>query len=1045
MRRLTLWTVILVSFGMAAYSVHGADDGDLKILTYPIGLVTDSHPIEADLGPGGEPAELYLDGVPVCSFQGSDSRCTVDLGDAPHVHLLELIRVDAAGRVVARASRWINRPGQEAELAIQLQPRSPQGICSGTALWSHPQKKDPVLLEVAQDGLILRILDDGRSFRFPCPDANQPHVLAASAIFADGRRAEAVAVSGGFGGHTETGLTAVAIESSLEGTDPCSAVSAEFGEEVKRVANSGFEVVFVLDPTAGYRTLMASGWSKGMMPTTTNTTKQFDSLVQQGSKGSEARPKSSWKKAESAFIDADKLWFVLPDDSLQRANGFGQGRMNWLPMLFNFGSVKLPDEPRLADAVAASGLVAAAGPRRRAVVLILGNKADRDRSGFTADQARSYLAEVGVPLYVLRNGKLREDGWPQGLPVRNMEAMADALEVIDADLGAQCVAWFPGRMHPNKIAAALPEGVEVAGRRGEAPDEIEAVWRQAAAAETASAAAVEVADAQIAGSARVEVTAVTVLFSAQDGDDSPIADLSADEVEVVEDGRSVTVLGLARMPMRRAEATDAEPVAVTPSEAQPAAAGEAMPVAVYVDRRLSGSMEISNALKALGDRADWIASLGPVDVVVSEDEVNTVIEGATDPRVIQQALEELAVQPTGQHAIELIRTRFLRDIRKIPNRLTRNDIVGGGGDTGAADAEPAGGLVAGQQESRFERYAVITAARSAIFEEDAILRQTATRVGDWALTSPMERPRLLFVVGAGFDEDPVDFYIPFIERLETHSATNAREEFKRFRQSERVERVGQDLAAAGWLVVPVATRTAGSQTGAAEIGGGDRFQTFMSAQPDAIRTSYAQFLMLDPMGSQRHLAAPSGGEVAMGGAGLDRLIEESSGWYRLTYQIDRPPDGANHDLAITSTREGADIRSTSVIASETLESEAAASVRRLLRGSEETGDLAVEIALTEPQRTADNTMSAEATVTVQLEAISSLLVDGGRRPLRISVGVLAGDNEPFVLHRTETVDGIVAAWGYRVPLRWPEGPATVAVLVEDLGSGAWGGGVGEIQ
>jgi hypothetical protein len=247
------------------------------------------------------------------------------------------------------------------------------------------------------------------------------------------------------------------------------------------------------------------------------------------------------------------------------------------------------------------------------------------------------------------------------------------------------------------------------------------------------------------------------------------------------------------------------------------------------------------------------------------------------------------------------------------------------------------------------------------------------------------------------------------------------------------------------MVVPVATTTAGSQTGAAEIGGGDRFQTFMSAQTDAIRTSYAQFLMLDPLGAQRHLAAPSGGEVAMGGAGLDRLIDESSGWYRLTYQIDRPPDGANHDLAISTDRAGVMINSTSVVASETLESEAAARVRRLLRGLQETGDLEVEIAVTEPQPTSAATMSAEAAVTASLEAISALLVEGGRRPLRVTVGVLAGDNEPFVLHRTETVDGVVPVWSYRVPLQWPEGPATIAVLVEDLGSGAWGGAVGDLR
>jgi hypothetical protein len=290
----------------------------------------------------------------------------------------------------------------------------------------------------------------------------------------------------------------------------------------------------------------------------------------------------------------------------------------------------------------------------------------------------------------------------------------------------------------------------------------------------------------------------------------------------------------------------------------------------------------------------------------------------------------------------------------------------------------------------------------------------------------------------------VDFYLPFIERMETQSAAAAREEFKRFRQEERVDRVGQDLAAAGWLVVPVATQTTGSQTGAAEIGGGDRFQMFMSAQPDAIRTSYAQFLLLDPLGAQRRLAAPSGGEVVMGDEGLDRLIDSSAGWYRLSYQIDRPPDGANHRLTITSTRPGVDIRSTSVIASETLEGEAAARVRSLLRGTADGGELTIEIELSAAERI-DGQMSAEATITTGLDAIESLLAEGERRAFRVSVGVLAGEEEPFILHRTETIDGGFRSWRYTVPLRWPPGDARLAVVVEDLGSGAWGGAVRALQ
>ena len=375
---LTVWLVASCAVVGAA-----AESADLSILTYPVGLVTGEHAVDVDLGAGGEPAVLYLDGQQVCSLSASNTQCDVEFGDAPHIHLLELVRTDSSGEVTGHASRWMNRPGQEAELVIQLAPRKANGICGGKALWSHPSKKNPVLLEVTENGQILRIREDGRSFGYPCPDADQPHVLAASAIFPDGKRAEAVAVSGGFGGVTEAGLSAVALTADGDGEDPCSRVTTALGDTVKVADTAGFEVVFVLDPTAGYRTLMASGWTKGMMPTTTSTDQAIRFVGPTGLQGLGCTSRRApGKDPRAVLIDAEKMWFVLSNENLQRANGFSQGKPNWLMLLFNYGSAKIEGKPRIADAVAASGLVAAAGPRRRAVVVVLGNRPDKDGSGF---------------------------------------------------------------------------------------------------------------------------------------------------------------------------------------------------------------------------------------------------------------------------------------------------------------------------------------------------------------------------------------------------------------------------------------------------------------------------------------------------------------------------------------------------------------------------------------------------------------------------------------------------------------------------------------
>ena len=43
---------------------------------------------------------------------------------------------------------------------------------------------------------------------------------------------------------------------------------------------------------------------------------------------------------------------------------------------------------------------------KSSIVLILGNRAERDDSLFSAQQAQVYLAEIAVPLLVIRTGKV---------------------------------------------------------------------------------------------------------------------------------------------------------------------------------------------------------------------------------------------------------------------------------------------------------------------------------------------------------------------------------------------------------------------------------------------------------------------------------------------------------------------------------------------------------------------------------------------------------------------------------------------------------------
>ncbi|MDH3746415.1 MAG: hypothetical protein OES47_15055, partial [Acidobacteriota bacterium] len=427
---------------------------EMRILTYPTGLVVGDLEVSVDLGPQARPAQLFLNGAAACSLTPENPTCVVDLGPDPHVHLLELIRDGE------RTQRWINRPGQEAELSLLPMPPmaplpasgSPQ--CEAEIDWAHPERQDPAELEISMSGAQPEILAGGRRARFPCPPPGESRLLVAMAVFPDGRRVESVAAIGGYADKASVGLQAVPLVAPGDAEAKCKADTAVWGQVAERIEKSGFEVVIVLDPGAAYVPLRTSGWDRGRLENTSSTTKVFDAAVRQGGESDAPEPRNSWLKAKATIFDAERLWYVAPDQGLHRVNGFAAGKLNWLDLLFKFGLAEIPDKPRISDAVAASGLVAAAGPRRRAVVLVLGNNAHkRDGSRFSPRQAREYLAEVNVPLLVLRNGKRREDGWPAGLPALDMEAMSRSLKTVRETLDQQCIGWFSSEWNPSQVAA----------------------------------------------------------------------------------------------------------------------------------------------------------------------------------------------------------------------------------------------------------------------------------------------------------------------------------------------------------------------------------------------------------------------------------------------------------------------------------------------------------------------------------------------------------------------------------------------------------------
>lgn len=522
---------------------------------------------------------------------------------------------------------------------------------------------------------------------------------------------------------------------------------------------------------------------------------------------------------------------------------------------------------------------------------------------------------------------------------------------------------------------------------------------------------------------RVDVTAVTVLVTARDSEGKPITDLEVADVKVTEDGQPVTLLDLEPLtgtvaPQPGGQSTAGDDL---PEPKAQAKAGE-LPVVIFADLEFSGAADMFAAVDRIAERSDWLASLGPVSVVEAGNGTRTVLDGSRDTEQIRNALAGLAEARSGPGEIDRIRTRFLRE-----NGPMR--------DQGASANPSEEGL--------------IPSARFAIHEEDSAVRRHLNRIQGWAEAESEKKPGLLFVLGPGFDEDPREFYQPTVERRSPENASKVSLESRDLgvRRSRWVEGLGRDLAADGWLVVPVVGRSVGmgGSSIASEHSGRGRLNEFYSSRGTGVGTSTPSWLQVDPLGSQHHLAAPSGGDVVLGKKDLDAIVDQSRGWYRLTYQVDRPPAGIYRELSVSTSGADTVLRTTGVVLSGTSEARSETRLRQLLDGSGQIGELPVNVSISDPHSEEGEAPVVDATVKVSFAPIAQLFVEGGERSLRFSIAVKVGDDEPVIHHELENAAGALGGMYFDFPIEWSTPPETLAVIVEDLDSGAWGGWASDLS
>jgi len=428
--------------------------------TLLLGLVTHIQPVRMMVAPPVTAVVLRLDGTTVAGLRHSPWEARVDLGVRPHPHFLEAVGLDAEGREVSRATQWVNLPRAVAEARLLLERDPVSGVTRGARVtWEDVEGTDPLAVRASLDGAELPVLDGGTRMALPPVDPAQIHVLTVEVEFPEQRLARTdVAFGGDLAGEVQTELTAV----PLTRDDPHALPTVASLADRFSVAGKAVRVVAVEEPIA--EVLVVAGESV------------LRKLPAQRVLAAQLQRPSSLMTAAKPKDDRLSVLFTVPRVFTDRRGATRRVFDVTSPVRFSAAvvphvlarliyPVARPGENAVPSAVAVGGLHAAAGNRRRVVVLLAG-ELTADEPAIDPAGVRGFLADLRVPLRVWSLDREAEPElrlqWGEVEDVSGIQRLARASQRLADDLERQVIVWLDGALLPQQVSFAGAPGLQPA-------------------------------------------------------------------------------------------------------------------------------------------------------------------------------------------------------------------------------------------------------------------------------------------------------------------------------------------------------------------------------------------------------------------------------------------------------------------------------------------------------------------------------------------------------------------------------------------------------
>ncbi len=442
----------------------------IAFATLFLGLVLGVQPVEVMVAPEVARVDLLLDGELAQRIEAQPWRVPCDLGRTLAPRRLEAVAFAADGREVGRAAQWLNLPRPPAEAQLLLEGGQDGKGVVGRLSWDSIADREPTAVVLTLDGRPLAV-EDPRRFALPTHDPEQLHLLRAELTFAGGVSSVLEATFGGtYADRIERDLTGVPLALDRDRELPEAAGMTGWlsrdGEtlEVVAVDVGPADVLVVRDQGAQPDLDGLTGWRHSLRRSGLGLGGPGVAVVGPPSYRFVARLARDHRLR---LISTFERTLRRPDYSVQLFTPSDvytadEGGLLWLLQSVRATPPRSAAQ-RLADAVAAAGVEAAAGARRRAVLLVLG--ADpADASQFDPETVRGYLRALRVPLVVWRASRTTAaTAWGEAIDVSTVTRLETAAKELRRALERQRIVWVEGTHLPQRITLTdRAQGVSLA-------------------------------------------------------------------------------------------------------------------------------------------------------------------------------------------------------------------------------------------------------------------------------------------------------------------------------------------------------------------------------------------------------------------------------------------------------------------------------------------------------------------------------------------------------------------------------------------------------